>query len=275
MNFTIFANSSVQSDQIYSLKVRDDDSKPRDSEFTEKECADGSLYACSVTISREGLEKLEKNKNASSLDVDTDEMRQIGWDLSKTTNEYAVENEWRVKWKSINKDGDEVDKNLLQAYTEKYNEIKTGYADGTREVYVPDENGGYRLATEEEEIAMLDKGFENCVESYEDSWDAKELNMKLQLLGERYHEEQQYEWDKRHGLKAERRSAEDWERYATLKQEEFAKYKKENYIENFAERVNQMQSFVKSMYSQYSNDLTGLVGVAYQSLEIENRDELQ
>jgi len=243
-----------QPDSVETKTTETDENQMDSSQETFPTTTENFQEVVSISISREGLEKLDEHKTAFSPDIDLERTQQLGWDLSKTTNEYAVSGDLFLSWKALNKEGGETDQNLLKAYAEKYNEIKAGHANGIREVYVSnDDNKGFHLATEEEEIALLDKGLENCAEWYEICWDAKESNMKLQLLGERYQEKQQYEWDKRHGRRAEQRSDEEWERYATLKQEEFAKYKKENYIENFAERVTRMQAFVKTQYSQYGS----------------------
>lgn len=45
--------------------------------------------------------------------------------------------------------------NLLKVYSDIYEEIKQGYADGTREVWTADNSAenGYRKVSEEEELA--------------------------------------------------------------------------------------------------------------------------
>lgn len=52
--------------------------------------------------------------------------------------------------------------NALTVYAQMYDEIKKGYADGTREVWIADKSAEneYRKATEAEEIAVLDKAME-------------------------------------------------------------------------------------------------------------------
>ncbi len=47
---------------------------------------------------------------------------------------------------------------MLEAYAKLYDEIVRRYADGTREIYVDDEERpkGYRLLTKEEELERLD-----------------------------------------------------------------------------------------------------------------------
>ena len=58
--------------------------------------------------------------------------------------------------------------NMLKVYASLYDEIVKGYEAGTRETYVEDENaeGGYRKLTMEEELAELDKAYEDYVDKY-------------------------------------------------------------------------------------------------------------
>lgn len=52
-----------------------------------------------------------------------------------------------------------------KAYAEIYDEIEKGYADGTRETKIVDKDGNKRLATKEEELAALDKKYEEITNS--------------------------------------------------------------------------------------------------------------
>lgn len=58
---------------------------------------------------------------------------------------------------------------LLEAYASIYDEIVQGYADGTREVYVEDEEleSGYRNMTMQEEINGLDVAYQKYVSGFE------------------------------------------------------------------------------------------------------------
>ena len=47
------------------------------------------------------------------------------------------------------------DSNYVKAYAELYDEIVKGYENGTREIYVADENGPRKL-TKDEELSNLD-----------------------------------------------------------------------------------------------------------------------
>ena len=58
---------------------------------------------------------------------------------------------------------------LLEAYASIYDEIVQGYADGTREIYVEDEESesGYRNMTMQEEINGLDAAYQKYVSGFE------------------------------------------------------------------------------------------------------------
>lgn len=50
--------------------------------------------------------------------------------------------------------------NYVKAYAELYDEIVKGYENGTREIYVADENGPRKL-TKDEELSNLDAAYKN------------------------------------------------------------------------------------------------------------------
>lgn len=58
---------------------------------------------------------------------------------------------------------------LINEYASLYDEIVQGYQSGTREKYIEDANAenGYRRATLEDELALLNEDFENCLIYYE------------------------------------------------------------------------------------------------------------
>ena len=138
-----------------------------DNEFSEKEA--GKEKAYSVTISQEGLEKLKQNTASNTMRVEkADQYRSI---LSKAQIDVAgaIEADFHHRYTKLNTETKSDDmkaeafaKNALSVYAEMYDEIKRGYADGTREIYIADKNAefGYRRATEEEEIAALDAAFD-------------------------------------------------------------------------------------------------------------------
>ena len=73
--------------------------------------------------------------------------------------------------------------NMLKAYASLYDEIVKGYEAGTRETYVEDKNSedGYRKLTMEEELAELDKAYEDYVDKYAANRD-KHVNAVINIL---------------------------------------------------------------------------------------------
>lgn len=138
-----------------------------DSEFPVKEANKDQAY--SVTISREGLEKLKQDTTSNTMGVEkADQYRSI---LSKAQIDVvgAIEADFHHRYTKLNTEtknddmeAEDFAKNALSVYADMYDEIKRGYADGTREIYIADGNAefGYRRATEEEEIAALDAAFD-------------------------------------------------------------------------------------------------------------------
>ena len=138
-----------------------------DSEFLAKEANKDQAY--SVTISREGLEKLKQDTTPNTMGVEkADQYRSI---LSKAQIDVvgAIEADFHHRYTKLNTEtknddmkAEDFAKNVLSVYADMYDEIKRGYADGTREIYIADGNAefGYRRATEEEEIAALDAAFD-------------------------------------------------------------------------------------------------------------------
>ena len=138
-----------------------------DNEFPAKEGNKNQTY--SVTISREGLEKLKQNTTSNTMGVEkADQYRSI---LSKAQIDVAgaIETDFHHRYTKLNTEtknddmkAEDFAKNALSVYADMYDEIKRGYADGTREKYIADGNAefGYRRATEEEEIAALDAAFD-------------------------------------------------------------------------------------------------------------------
>ena len=129
--------------------------------------------ACSVSISREGLYKLKNSSSHHSVNIE--KMQQYKEVLSKAQIDVVgtIESDFHHRYTRLNNEkvSDELEyaakaegfaKNLISIYANMYDEIKNGYAEGTREIYIPDADAefGYRRATEEEEIAALDAAFD-------------------------------------------------------------------------------------------------------------------
>ena len=55
--------------------------------------------------------------------------------------------------------------NYVKAYAELYDEIVKGYENGTREIYVADENGPRKL-TRDEELSNLDVAYKKTVDDF-------------------------------------------------------------------------------------------------------------
>ncbi len=55
--------------------------------------------------------------------------------------------------------------NYVKAYAELYDEIVKGYENGTREIYVADENGPRKL-TKDEELSNLDAAYKKTVDDF-------------------------------------------------------------------------------------------------------------
>ena len=73
--------------------------------------------------------------------------------------------------------------NMLKVYASLYDEIIKGYEAGTRETYVADKNAesGCRKLTMEEELAELDKAYEDYVDKYAANRD-KHVNAVINIL---------------------------------------------------------------------------------------------
>lgn len=138
-----------------------------DKELPPQEVRADQPYA--VTISREGLEKLRQNAAPNTMGMEkADQYREI---LSKAQIDVAgaTEADFHHRYTKRNTETgsddmkeEDFEKNLRSVYADMYDEIRRGYADGTREIYIADGTAefGYRRVTEEEEIAALDAAFD-------------------------------------------------------------------------------------------------------------------
>lgn len=130
-----------------------------------------------VTISQDGLDSLrnsivetEGKQIYDDFDKFNDIESKLEMDLSTTYYNEMISS--HNKSKSQSDDGS-IKSNIynsvyscLDYYAKKYDEIVKGYEDGTREIWVTDQNSdlGYRKLTKEEDLAALDKAYEKNAE---------------------------------------------------------------------------------------------------------------
>lgn len=128
--------------------------------------------AAKLTLSKEGIEKfrdsikIDAKRSLGNTDVIlTDHRTMISSKLPSTYGEKHANGEYERVYQNISDKAD----SLLKAYAESYDEIKRGYAEGTRETYIADNTSenGYRKLTEEEELAELDKAYQQHVTEFE------------------------------------------------------------------------------------------------------------
>ena len=115
-----------------------------------------SLFRSAVA----GLRQSENGKGVILTDYDT----LIGSKMPSIYGEKDANGEYARNFFSVS----ETASNLLKVYEGLYDEIVQGHEAGTREVYVEDETAesGYRKLSMDEEIAELDKAYENYVNRY-------------------------------------------------------------------------------------------------------------
>lgn len=133
------------------------------------------ILPCDIKISdegyrmyRENLSKLEKSDSivAKEKSLDKEIFSKAVIDITGLT-----QLNFHSQFKKINSknnidggkcEGLDLAKNCFEIYTSMYNEIKQGYADGTREIWIVDQaaENGFRKATEDEELAALDSAYD-------------------------------------------------------------------------------------------------------------------
>lgn len=129
--------------------------------------------SCKVTISKEGMQhyrdSLEKMEGSHTINID--ELQKYKEKLSKSVPDIMgqMQADFHKRFVGLNSESGEKDctatdfsRNCLTVYAQMYDEIKRGYADGTREIYIADmeSDTGFRRVTEEEELAALDEAME-------------------------------------------------------------------------------------------------------------------
>lgn len=243
-----------------------------DSEVPAKEV--GKEQAYSVTISQEGLEKLKQNTTSNTMGVEkADQYRSI---LSKAQIDVAgsIEADFHHRYTKLNTEtingnmnAEDFAKNALSVYAEMYDEIKRGYADGTREIYIADKNAefGYRRATEEEEIAALDAAFDFHV-SYTEAYlrFVNEDKDAMYAAIQRSQDRSQAAREKRDARTAE---AQYQARMDKLKE----KVENNRQPVQFADLMKQSRGYLKTQYGVFANNFAELLDNVFDKLHNEFR----
>lgn len=123
----------------------------------------GTQGAAACTISPKGQEQYRQSLQAAGSAPQKDFGHKASLKQALPTLQYDNPLSAKVSWTKDDSISDIAQK-CLKAYSDLYDEITQGYADGTREVYVLDESSpdGYRKRTMEEELQSLDQGFEQA-----------------------------------------------------------------------------------------------------------------
>lgn len=146
--------------------------------------------AYKVTISEEAQNNYHTyvnnlNGSANHSNVEADLYRELlsksvvditGLTQSNFHTQFMHQNTQIRDGKESNCSTTELSKSCFEVYTSMYDEIKSGYADGTREIWIVDSTteNGFRKVTEDEEIAALDSAYDfyaQVVDAYENSGD--------------------------------------------------------------------------------------------------------
>ena len=241
------------------------------SEEMERKASSGDA-AISVSISREGLAKLNASKGESSMGIQkAEEYKSI---LSKSQIDVTgtIEADFHHRYTKLNgKDNrddlapEEFAKNALSTYADMLDEIKRGYSEGTREIYIADSRAefGYRQATEDEEIAALDAAFDFHA-SYTDAY--------VRFVNE----------DKDAMLSGMQRTQDEWtsqKSRAMAKQAEYEQEQRElqnaekekwntNSGAKLGDSMKQARDFLKLQYDNYKGDVDGLLNAVFENMKI-------
>lgn len=139
-----------------------------------------------ITISKEGLKNYQNNineKKQSTYEVMTQKAKERPKELITPQGSYhAIFNQTLFQLgSSVHAFEGNRDYILLEAYAKHYDQIVQGYADGTREIYMinDDPKTGHHKMTLEEELHALDKSYQREVLEYE-----KNLKMLPQLMNQ-------------------------------------------------------------------------------------------
>lgn len=133
-----------------------------------------------VSISKEGLEKYrsdmveaqkQKRENEENFEKTVSEckilLKHHRYMIGGQINDIMEAKKRERQYSSLT--SEDRAESMLEAYADLYDEIIRGYEDGTREIYVADDESpeGYRLLTKEEELERLDDAYKELSESYE------------------------------------------------------------------------------------------------------------
>ena len=127
-----------------------------------------------LSISNEGLEYYRNRIQQSGQEKYDDVVQRKELLASKKISDidYSYEIQKKAAQQNQNVDTGKsasniIDKanNYVKAYAELYDEIVKGYENGTREIYVADENGPRKL-TKDEELSNLDAAYKKTVDDF-------------------------------------------------------------------------------------------------------------
>lgn len=228
--------------------------------------------AYSVSISREGLAKLNASKGDASMGIQkVEEYKGI---LSKAQIDVTgtIEADFHHRYTKLNgKDNrddlsaEEFAKNALSTYADMFDEIKKGYADGTREIYIADSKTefGYRRATEEDEIAALDAAFDFHA-SYTDAYVRFVNEDKDAMLSGMQRTQDMWDSQKSRAMAKQ----EEYEQ----EQRELRKAEEEKWNSNssmmLGDTMKQARDFLKAQYSNFKDDIDGLLNAVFENMKI-------
>ena len=228
--------------------------------------------AYSVSISREGLAQLNAGKSEPSVGIQkSEEYRNI---LSKAQIDVTgtIEADFHNRYTKLNgKDNrgdlsaEEFAQNALSTYADMLDEIKRGYADGTREIYIADSNSeyGYRRATEEEEIAALDSAFDFHA-SYTEGYvrfvneDKEAMLSGMQRTRDAWNSQKsramakQEEYEQEHS-KLQKAEQEKWNADPDVK---------------LGDSMKQARDFLKLQYGNHKGDIKGLLNSVFENMKV-------
>ncbi len=230
--------------------------------------------AYSVSISREGLEKLNASKVSNSMGVQkVNEYKDI---LSKSQIDVTgtIEADFHRKYTNLNgKDRNDLDgdlsaeqfaKNALSTYADMYDEIKRGYAEGTREIYIADGSSeyGYRRATEEDEIKALDSAFDFHA-SYTEAY-TRFVNEDRDILSASI----QNTRDSMDSQKARAMAKQEeyWDEQHRLNEEDKEKFNHTSM--DLADSMRQARDFLKIQYRNLSGNVENLLEEVFKNMQL-------